>query len=127
MKREYMTIDQWHAEGRRRFGDEMRKWRFVCPACGHVQAVEDFAAFKHLPGVFPESARFNCIGRYSGSKRRAFGGDGPGPCDYTSGGLFDIRPVTVVRLGEEIRSFAFADAPTPEAEMLARPLEGDDS
>lgn len=85
----------------------MLKWRFVCPACGHVQAVEDFRPYK-AQGVTADTARFNCIGRYAGAKRRAFGGAGPGPCDYTSGGLLDIRPVVVVTPDGEIKTFAFA-------------------
>jgi len=105
---QHYTMDEWLAEGTRRFGPNQLKWRFVCPACGRVQAVEDFRPYKPQ-GATAESARFNCIGRYAGAQRRAFGGEGPGPCDYTSGGLFDIRPVTVTIDGEAHKSFAFAD------------------
>jgi len=103
-----ITFDDWEAEGQRLFGEDRLKWRFQCPACGHVQAVEDFRPYKSQ-GATADTARFNCIGRYSVAKRRAFGGEGAGPCDYTSGGLFDIRPLTVVMPGgEEIRTFDFA-------------------
>lgn len=107
--RRTLTLDEFTAEGQRRFGPSQLKWKFVCPACGHVQAVEDFRPYK-AQGATAETARFNCIGRYSGAKRKAFGGDGPGPCDYTSGGLFNISPLTVTDNEGKIlgRSFDFA-------------------
>jgi hypothetical protein len=104
-----MTHQEWEAEGLRRFGPSQLQWKFVCPACGHVQAVEDFRPYKHL-GATAESASFKCIGRYAClAKRRAFGDDGPGPCDYTSGGLFNISPIMVISEGKEIPCLAFAD------------------
>ena len=36
------TFEEWNAEGARRFGADQMKWRFVCPACGHVAAVQDW-------------------------------------------------------------------------------------
>lgn len=110
-----MSFADWSAEGERRFGSDQMKWRFVCPCCGHNQAIEDFKPYKHL-GATAETARFNCIGRFAGVKRKAFGeGDGPGPCDYTSGGLFDVRPVWVdMPSGETIGAFEFAPATQPE-------------
>jgi hypothetical protein len=102
------SFDDWLAEGQRRFGEKQLKWRFKCPACGHVQAVEDFRPYK-AHGATSETARFTCIGRYAGARRRAFGGAGEGPCDYTSGGLFDLRPITVVTKDGEIKAFNFAD------------------
>src|SRR5690606_42004973 len=114
------TLAQWLAEGERRFGPNQLKWRFVCPACGHVQAVEDFRPYKDRGGVTAETVRFNCIGRYCGPNPDAgLNGTGKekGPCDYTSGGLFDLRPVTVVKpSGERIRSFAFADTPNDQVQ-----------
>ena len=102
-----LRLEEWNAEGVRLFGEDRLKWRFTCPACGHIQAVEDFRPFK-AQGATAESARFNCIGRYAGAQREAFG-SGEGPCNYTSGGLFDIRPVEIVTPeGEKVRSFAFA-------------------
>lgn len=106
------TIEEWMAEGKRRFGDRMLRWKFVCPACGHVQMPEDFRPFKHIKGVDADTARFNCIGRYSGADANAgLSGSGKekGPCNYTSGGLFDLRPDVVVTPEGEVKSFAFAD------------------
>ena len=39
-----MTRAEWEAEGKRRFGDDMMTWRFVCPSCGHVQSANDYKA-----------------------------------------------------------------------------------
>jgi hypothetical protein len=106
-----MTLQEWSDEGTRRFGPIQMKWKFVCPACGFVQSVEDFRPFK-AHGATVEDARFNCIGRFAGPKREALGGNGPGPCNYTSGGLFDLRKLTVVLPdGKEIRTFDFAEVP----------------
>jgi hypothetical protein len=106
-----MTKDEWLAEGKKRFGPDMKKWKFVCPGCGHIQAVEDFAQYKDS-GATPESATRECIGRYSGGKSWF---ETPkkklkdGPCDYAGYGLFRISPVTVVDGEKKIMSFAFAE------------------
>ena len=115
--RKTMTLDEWLAEGERRFGADRLKWRFVCPGCGHVQAVEDFRPFKDR-GATAESAYFNCIGRYAGPKRTAFGEKGGGPCDYTTGGLLNISPVTI-RYGEDKTTSAFDFAEPTESEVAA--------
>lgn len=59
-----MTHEEWVAKGKALFGDDMLKWKFVCPGCGHVQTPEDFRAFKDK-GATPDSARNECIGRYT--------------------------------------------------------------
>lgn len=111
MKEIVYTLEEWYAEAVRLFGEDKLKWKFVCPACGHVQAVEDFRQYKDL-GATVESSNFNCIGRYAGANKNA-GLDGTGkakgPCNYTSGGLLDLRPV-IIRMpdGGSIRSFNFA-------------------
>lgn len=103
-----MSIGEWLAEGEKRFGPSRLKWKFKCPACGWVQAVEDFRPYKHL-GATAETARFNCIGRYQGARRPAFG-RGDGPCDYTSGGLFDLRTLSIRTAdGQLHKTFDFAD------------------
>lgn len=86
------TEAEWAAEARRRFGDDVMQWRFICPVCQHVPAVQEWKD----EGVLG-AAGFSCIGRWTGG-REAFGGSDPsdrGPCDYAGGGLFALNPVDV--------------------------------
>lgn len=111
-----LTREDWLAEGKRRFGVEA-DFRFVCPICKNGQSVRDFEAFK-AQGAKADHAYKYCIGRLVGAKRQAFGGDGPGPCDYASGGLFNLNPVLVTYTGDDgtqraIAVFEFAGE-TPE-------------
>lgn len=101
-----MTKEEWLEKGRTLFGDNFMKWRFVCPSCGHIQAVEDFEPYKNQ-GATPDSARFNCIGRYNGHGNVDMLSD-RSPCNYTNGGLIQLAPVKVMTGGEESWSFAFA-------------------
>src|SRR5690606_12328625 len=89
-----MTQEEWQAEGIRRFGKDLLKWRFVCPVCKHVQSVQDFKDLNRLD-VLPDLSYYNCIGRYQDTCRR-FEEEGPGPCDYTTGGLFNFCPLRVL-------------------------------
>jgi hypothetical protein len=105
-----VVIDQaqWYEVAVDRYGKNMATWRFVCPACGYVASVQDYRD----AGVPETAVASHCIGRYTDSRRAAFG-EGRGPCDYAGGdGLFSINPVTVV-LGEGNRRkvFDFADRP----------------
>lgn len=100
-----MTAAEWQAEAVRRFGKDASAWRFVCPVCKHVASVADWEA-----AGAPEGAiAFACVGRWRQGARDAFGGKGPGPCNYTGGGLFGLNPVTVVDGNSEHRMFAFAE------------------
>jgi hypothetical protein len=102
------TIDEWLAEGERLFGQNMLEWKFVCPSCGHVQTPEDFRPHKDK-GSTPDSARFSCIGRYDGHMDTDMC-SGKSPCNYTSGGLFKLAPITVIDAdGKKFSCFAFAE------------------
>jgi hypothetical protein len=98
------TWAEWHAEARRRFGDDSRHWAFVCPSCGYVQSVQDY----HDASA-PESAiAFSCVGRWTGATQKIFSKKG-GPCNYAGGGLFLLNPVAI-HDGEHIHHlFAFAE------------------
>lgn len=103
-----MTREEWEAEGRQRFGEDKLKWAFVCPICGHVATVQEYKD----AGAPHGAVAFSCIGRWAGSKRQAFGGEGAGevrqgPCDYAGGGLFMVNPLEV----DGGRYFNFADVP----------------
>lgn len=104
------THEEWIAEAKRRFGDDAKTWRFVCPSCGHVASVADYQA-----AGAPESAvAFSCVGRWTGAKKDVFAQDG-GPCNYAGGGLFRLNPNTVA-FGDAVHSvFAFAEPTREEA------------
>lgn len=90
-----MTRDEWEKEGTELFGPDLMQWRFVCPACGHRQTVQDYKD----AGAPPEAVAFSCVGRYLSKKKRVFSLDGieqeKGPCDYAGGGLLRLNPKEV--------------------------------
>ena len=102
-----LTHEEWIAEGKRRFGEDMLGWRFVCPSCGHVASVQDWKN----AGAPEGAVAFSCVGRQlNANDDNTFGKKG-GPCMYAGGGLFKLNPVTVVREnGQESALFAFAEA-----------------
>jgi hypothetical protein len=107
-----MSLADWVAEGERRFGADREAWRFVCPVCGFVQTPADYrkAGGEHAEGLIA----FSCIGRLMPDPRKAFGGKGPGPCNYAGGGLFGLNPVTVTAPdGKQHHMFAFAEVAAP--------------
>jgi hypothetical protein len=84
----------WKAEAARRFGADPLRWRFVCPSCGHVAEVAEWRAVAAPAGA----VAFACLGRFIGDPQAAAEAaflNAGGPCNYTSGGLFNISPVTV--------------------------------
>lgn len=106
--RHTITRDEWVAEGTRRFGPDMMKWKFVCPSCKHVAAASDWRDAKA-----PENTvAFSCVGRWSGANVDAFTHKKGGPCNYAGGGLFRINPTCVDHDGVVHDVFAFADEPT---------------
>lgn len=99
-----MTEAEWNATGEALFGTDRMTWRFVCPSCLHVASVRDwFDANAPEGGV-----AFSCVGRYlgaDGSKTFRLKG---GPCNYTTGGLFNLSRIIVVREdGSENGMFEF--------------------
>ena len=98
--------EEWFDEGTRRFGDNLLQWRFVCPVCGHVAS-----AMNYIEAGAPGSAAgFACIGRWiKGARDALAGGDAPGPCNYSGGGLFRLNPVHVHADGGVVEVFDFAE------------------
>lgn len=103
-----MTKDEWLTEGRQRFGEDMMQWKFVCPICKHIASAEDWKT----AGATNGEAAFSCVGRHMNPPpRTAFGpnSQGPGPCDYAGGGLFQMNPIVVTFPdGTEHQIFEFA-------------------
>jgi hypothetical protein len=85
-----MTRDEWLAKASELFGNDMMKWSFVCPSCGHVASVQDYKN----AGAPSSAIAFSCVGRWMDEKHEAFQ-KGKGPCNYSGGGLFAINPVEV--------------------------------
>ena len=96
-----MTLAEWRAEGTRRFGDDPMKWKFVCPSCGHVAAVEDW----QNAGAGEGEVAFSCVGRHIKNAGEAFGKKQP--CNYAGGGLFKLNPVKIDGRSDNV--FAFAE------------------
>lgn len=86
-----MTKAEWLAEGKKRFGDNHRNWKFKCPACGHVASVQDYKD----AGAKAGHVAFSCIGRFLSDKPRDTFLSGKGPCNYAGGGLIDLNPLEV--------------------------------
>lgn len=110
MSKRTMTHAEWDAEAKRRFGDNMKKWRFVCPCCGYVASIDDWASV----GAFNALA-FSCVGRWVGAQRDAFG-KGKGPCNYAGGGLLGLNPVRVTFADgthQDVFDFASDAEPAP--------------
>ena len=78
-------VKDWQNEGRRLFGNDVRKWRFVCPMCGKEYSVGEFM---EAGGDGPNSAYQECIGRYlhAGPPDKEKGN--PNGCNWCAYGLF---------------------------------------
>ena len=93
-----MLYADWRAKGTRLYGPDMTDWKFKCPSCGHVHSVREFKD----AGVDEELAFTCCSSR--------FGLGGRPDCKWTTGGLFRIGGVYVVRPDfVPVLAFDFAD------------------
>jgi hypothetical protein len=97
-----VTYDEWHAEGRRRFGDDEAQWQFICPSCGHIAKAQDWIDLGAQSAI-----AYSCVGRWTPAPKRMF--NRPGPCNYAGGGLFALNPVQVVDGDVVMHVFEFAD------------------
>lgn len=100
-----MTLEEWYAEGERRFGKDRMQWRFTCPSCGHDACAKDWRDAKAPEGTIA----FSCVGRWlKADDKNTFERKG-GPCQYSGGGLFRLNPITVIDPeGKEHHVFNFA-------------------
>lgn len=89
-----MTKEEWEAKGIELFGEDKLKWKFVCPVCETGISIDDY-----LKSESPlREIAYSCIGRFLPKSQKAFGNEKiikGEPCDYTSGGLFNISPVEI--------------------------------
>jgi len=107
-----MTRAEFEAEGERRFGPDKKKWKFICPVCGHIASVQDW-----LDAGVEEQMAFSCIGRSDAPAmqlaREAFASTGKGPCNYAGGGLFKLNPLEIEGCKDKFFAFAPASEVTP--------------
>ena len=104
-----ITHADWLAEGERRFGKNTDAWKFVCPSCGHIQAIGDFRQHKDR-GATPDTASQLCIGRFTGAEG-AFDPRSTSPATTPSTGLICLaKTVVVMENGAQQPVFDFAEA-----------------
>lgn len=104
----YNSVEEWKAEGHRRFGDNILDFKFKCPMCGHVASVQDF---KDLGVDDPANCAYSeCIGRYTG-KGSPNDADSLG-CNWCSYGFLGIPKGGVIVIddqGEKSYIYDYAD------------------
>ena len=106
----YNSIGEWRAEGERRFGKDVKNWKFRCPMCGHIASVQDFI---NAGAKDPANCAYvECLGRYIGKGAPRGRKDGQG-CNWAAYGLFGIpnedHDVVVNAQGESIDVYSFAE------------------
>jgi len=112
-----MTQDEFLAEARKRFGPKVRDWKFVCPACGTVQSVQQLLD----AGLSKEDVQsvigYSCIGRFTnqdggGIEAKHRGEPWNKGCNWTLGGLLRIHTLEVDCGDGEMRpAFELAEPP----------------
>jgi hypothetical protein len=102
------THQEWIIEGKQKYGDDYKKWKFKCPACSHISSVQDFID----AGADWNKAYQECIGRINGKGEDGFKGKDKGfGCNWAAYGLFGTlnSGKTVIHKGKNINVFDFAD------------------
>ncbi|MEY8355234.1 VVA0879 family protein [Lachnospiraceae bacterium 54-53] len=110
------ALKGWLDEGEVLFGADRSKWRFICPACGHIQTVKEMED----AGRDPQNAYQECIGRYTG-KGSPREGDTSG-CNWTAYGLLGTLGrgrIVISETGREVEVFAFAPYQKDPKEEMA--------
>ena len=106
------------AEMRKRFGDDAKQWKFVCPMCKTVQSANDFyaAGFKPGTGAVNKYLGFSCIGRFTKAGEHKAGTPPGRGCNWTLGGLFHIHELEIIMPeGTVSACMEIADAPVEAA------------
>lgn len=109
-----MTRDEFLEEAKRRFGPKARYWKFVCPACGTVQSIQQLldagVTKEKIDGVIG----FSCIGRFTGQGDAGIAAKNRGEkwdkgCNWTLGGLLRIHQLEVLIEGTARPTFQLAE------------------
>lgn len=88
------------AECAKRFGPKPRQWKFVCPACGTVQSIQQLFDAGLSQDEVHGAMAFSCIGRFTGQDDAGIAAKQRGEkwdkgCNWTLGGLFQIHTLEV--------------------------------
>ena len=120
-----ITQDEFLAECKQRFGPRARDWKFVCPACGTVQSVEQLADAVIASGGTKDDVHgyiaFSCIGRFTKQGDAGISAKNKGKpwdkgCNWTLGGLLRIHTLEVLIDGKARPTFELAEATTQPVE-----------
>ena len=99
-----MTQDEFLAEAKARFGENVRDWKFVCPMCGTVQSVQQLLDAVIASGGTKDDVHgyigFSCIGRFTGQGDSGIAAKNRGEkwdkgCNWTLGGLLRMHNLEV--------------------------------
>lgn len=102
------THPEWLTELKNRFGEDMMKWAFKCPACGKVSTMQEFKD----AGAEPNDSYQTCIGRFTGKGSPTK--DSKEGCNWAAFGLFGTLSggdVIITEAGKEVPVFSMADKP----------------
>lgn len=100
-----ITQAEFTSEAKRKFGDNVREWKFVCPMCGTVQSVQQLLDAVLAAGGKKDDVHgyigFSCIGRFTGQGDAGISAKNRGEkwdkgCNWTLGGLFRCHNLEVV-------------------------------
>ena len=97
-EKEPTPVKEWLEEGKRLFGKNIMKWRYVCPMCGKRYSVQEFV---DAGGDGPNSAYQECIGRprHAGPPDKEKGN--PDGCNWCAYGFFGCAGKGRIVLAED--------------------------
>jgi hypothetical protein len=90
-----VSYDEFLSAARERFGNDTKRWAFVCPNCGDRATVQDFIG----------------VGKHGAAGQECIGRSIPGRgCNWAAYGLIPGPVEVVMPDGRTVRSFALAEA-----------------
>ena len=100
------THPEWLTELKNRFGEDMMKWAFKCPACGKISTMQEFKD----AGAEPNDSYQTCIGRFTGKGSPTK--DSKEGCNWAAFGLLGTLSggdVIITEEGKEVPVFSMAE------------------
>jgi hypothetical protein len=104
----FITWSDWLAAGRRRFGDDIADWAFICPVCGRRQTIRDFEK-KSIPYAFAH-VYHRCISFFEKDSLCGFGcsDQQPQKISWTPSITRRLHEVEVLHSARYVPAFKFA-------------------